>query len=74
MKTMPTQMGVTESPVCLLCLSNIEDLDHLLVTCSVRRSIWIYALAIYYPDLTFDHPTILATIQLSLPPALILDH
>jgi hypothetical protein len=68
------QMGIIDSPACLLCRADIEDMDHLLATCSIRWEIWISALSLYYPDLSFVPSDILATIQLSPTPSSILNH
>jgi hypothetical protein len=71
---LPThQKGIIDSPECLLCRTYIEDMDHLLVTCSVRWAIWVSALSIYYPDLSFVPSDILAAIQLSPTPSAILN-
>jgi hypothetical protein len=67
------QMGVIESPQCLLCPNTVEDQDHLLAKCSVRWAVWNQALAIYYPDLSFVPSDIIASLRLSPPPSSILD-
>ncbi|SAL98540.1 hypothetical protein [Absidia glauca] len=65
--------AVIESPECLLCRTHIEDMDHLLATCSVRWAIRVSALSIYYPDLSFVPSDILTAIQLAPTPSSILD-
>ncbi|KAI9337106.1 hypothetical protein BD770DRAFT_242408 [Pilaira anomala] len=63
------QIGKIDSSQCRLCHAADESLEHFLVTCSIKKDIWMMALNNYhYPTFTFTTGHILqALLQVHVP-------